>query len=91
MPDHPLVVVGEGVDFRADQVRRAGDVLAQQHRVERLGELVGRADFANLADLRQHVLVVERIERILVLQLGDHQLQKRAQVDVVDRIGRGCC
>ena len=46
-----LIVVGDGFDLGTDQTGGAGDVLTQQDRIEGRGELVGRPDFANLADL----------------------------------------
>jgi hypothetical protein len=55
---HPLIVVRNRIDLGANQVRSAGNVLTQQHRVERLGELLRRADRADLSDLRDQLVVV---------------------------------
>ena len=82
---HLLIVVRDAVDLSANQVRRAGNVLAEEHRVERVGEFVAGGDLPHLRDLIQHLAAVHRIERILILQLRDHELQKRIDVQAADR------
>ena len=83
-----LSVIRERRDVGAHQICGARYILAEQNRVKRLCKFIRRTDSANLSDLIQHVLVVHRIERILLLKLGDHELQKRIHVDVVDRVAR---
>ena len=58
----------------------------KQHGVERAGELVGGADLADLVDLVQHLAVVHRIERILILHFGDQQLQEHVEIEIVERV-----
>ena len=81
-----LVVVGNGLHVFADEIGRAGDVLTQQHGIERGGELVGGADLADLVDLVEHLRVVHRIERILILHFVDEQLQEHVEVQIVERV-----
>ena len=81
-----LPVIRERRDVGAHQICGTRYILAEQNGVKRLCKFIRRTDSANLSNLIQHVLVVHRIERILLLKLCDHELQKRVHVNVVDRI-----
>ncbi|MDA8745558.1 hypothetical protein N9N28_13075 [Rubripirellula amarantea] len=75
-----LALVAERDDVCPDQVSGTRDVLAEQHRFERLSQIVRGTHFADLTNLCQELIVLQRVQRILVLQFRNHQIQKRVQV-----------
>ena len=75
-------VIGQRLHLLSNQATGGRDPLTLLHRFQRLTQLIGRTDLADLADLLQHFRVLHRIERILVLQFGDHQLQKVIHVQL---------
>ena len=75
-------IVGKCRHGLPDQAAGGGQILAGDDRLQRVGQLIRGADFSDLADLLDQFAVVQRIQWILVLQLGNHQLQKRVHTDV---------
>ena len=86
--DERLGVVVQGHDRLSDHAAGRGHVLAQEHGVERFAQPVVGPDFADLADLLEHLCIVHRLQRILVLHLGNHQGDEFVHVDLVERVRR---
>jgi hypothetical protein len=72
--------------FAADH-RRAVEDLRRTHRVrqraERLFHFRDAADGAELRELAEELAGIHRLERILVLQLRDHQLQELRLAELI--------
>lgn len=80
----------QGSDLLADQAAGRGQTLLSLQGLQRASELVLRSDRPQLADLLNELRVVHWIERILMRQLADHELQELVDIQIlqiVDPLG----
>ena len=97
MPVTFSLSVGQGRDLLADQAAGGGQALAGRASVESVSVSWSVAAISRmLPDLLDELRVVHRVQRVLIRQLRDHELQELVDIEVLQVVGAvltagGCC
>ena len=81
--DDVVIVFIQALHEFPDQISGRSKLILQGQSLERVLELGGGLQLADLAHLRQNFLVFRRLQRILILQLGEHHLDEVIRVELV--------